>query len=240
MSARDLRLDRHLEGRLSAGGSAGGGEALEARAAALLDLPPGATVLDAGCGCGDLVRRLEARGFRARGVDVCANLLARARRAGGLYARGDAARLPFRGAAFDGAASILVFHYLESPPAALAELGRVLRPGGRLVVADRVAAEDAVLRAAQEGVERLRNPLLRRILRPAELRGLLESAGFAIEAESPFELLRDRSAWTAGAAGDEALRLAEALTELEGRDLEGLAVEPGRVRLRGRIWACRR
>ena len=96
----------------------------------------GARVLDAGCGTGRLAAELADSGAaRVWGVDASPEMLAvareKTRRAGFKEARLEA--LPFTNGWFDAAVAWLVVH-LVTRPEALAELRRVLRPGGRLAV----------------------------------------------------------------------------------------------------------
>jgi len=92
------------------------------------------TVLDIGCGEGQ-ISRLAARGGGSAvvGVDpTWAQLRAARYRGGGpRYARADAAALPFADARFDAVVACLVFEHIRFVDAALAEVGRVLAPGGR-------------------------------------------------------------------------------------------------------------
>jgi len=92
-------------------------------------------VLDVGTGEGQVARLAAAGGRRVIGVDPTAAQVAEARRrAGGpSYARAGAADLPFRDAGFDAVVACLVFEHIEAVDAALAEVGRVLRPGGRFL-----------------------------------------------------------------------------------------------------------
>jgi SAM-dependent methyltransferase len=103
-----------------------------------LELPGSARVLDLGCGGGTYVRYLAGLGHRAIGLDYSLPSLERARAADpgpkGLYLAGEAYTLPFRTAAFDLVVSIGVLQTLDEPERALAEMTRVLRPGGALVV----------------------------------------------------------------------------------------------------------
>ena len=76
---------------------------------------------------------LCASGFgRVTGIDPSANQLRTAvERAGGpVYARGAAAALPFPDATFDGVVACLVFEHIEAVDEAIAEVARVLAPGG--------------------------------------------------------------------------------------------------------------
>jgi len=114
------------------------------RAVDALALPPGARVLDLCTGTADLLLEALRRDPTRRGVglDLSSSMLARAAAkvaAAGMDARarlvaGDAQRLPVRSAHFDGALVAFGIRNVGDPAAALSELSRVLRPGGRLVV----------------------------------------------------------------------------------------------------------
>jgi SAM-dependent methyltransferase len=95
-----------------------------------LDAP--ADVLEVGCGTGTLLHRLRADGHRMQGVDVNAGLLEQARgRFGALpVQRVSGTALPFPDAAFDVVMSFDVFEHIPDSDAHLAEVRRVLRPGG--------------------------------------------------------------------------------------------------------------
>lgn len=93
---------------------------------------PGFRVLDLGCGHADWLTPELERARLSVGVDV--DLAALRRRQGHrVRVAADAERLPFRDGAFDVAVSAWLFEHLERPAEVLAELRRVLRPGGRLV-----------------------------------------------------------------------------------------------------------
>lgn len=94
-------------------------------------------VLDIGAGEGQLARHLCASGAeRVVGVDPARAQLGKAvRRGGGAhYARADGAALPFRGSGFDGAVICLVLEHVDDARAPIAEVSRVLCPGGRLLL----------------------------------------------------------------------------------------------------------
>jgi ubiquinone/menaquinone biosynthesis C-methylase UbiE len=109
----------------------------EERALVELGLPQRGWLLDLGCGPGAVAARIASRRPRLVivGVDREPDLLARAGRRLAPV-RADAAELPFASARFDGVHARLVLRHLVDPARALAEMRRVLRPGGRLVVAD--------------------------------------------------------------------------------------------------------
>jgi trans-aconitate methyltransferase len=97
-------------------------------------LPPGAAVLDAGCGTGALAAALARRDPAARitGTDLSEAFLAaaRVRVPGAAFRQGDITHLPDADGAFDAALSLLVLQFVPDRAAAVAELARVTRPGG--------------------------------------------------------------------------------------------------------------
>ena len=104
------------------------------RATVAAAVRPGDRVLDACCGTGDLAIAAHRAGGRVTGVDFSEPMLARARRKAALveWVRGDALTLPFAAEAFDVATVGFGVRNLDDLERGLAELRRVLRPGGRL------------------------------------------------------------------------------------------------------------
>ncbi len=94
------------------------------------------TVLDVGTGEGQLARVLASRGVSVTGVDpTAAQIHEAARRGGGpCYVRSGAGELPFGAASFHGVLACLVFEHIDAMDGAMAEVARVLRPGGRFVL----------------------------------------------------------------------------------------------------------
>jgi SAM-dependent methyltransferase len=106
-----------------------------------LNIPQGGIALDVGAGPGSITASLaRAAGpdGLALGVDISEPMLARAVRAEAGpqvgFLRADAQRLPLRDQTVDAVVSIAVLQLIPDPFAALAEIARVLRPGGRLAV----------------------------------------------------------------------------------------------------------
>lgn len=115
------------------------------RAAALDALMPipGQRLLDVGCGGGEVARELaalSAPGGQVTAVDVSAAVveIARSRHDGSnvTYAVGDVRQLAFPDDTFDGVRTERVLQHLDDPDAAVAELARVTRPGGRVCLID--------------------------------------------------------------------------------------------------------
>jgi demethylmenaquinone methyltransferase/2-methoxy-6-polyprenyl-1,4-benzoquinol methylase len=96
-----------------------------------LTLPMGSLVFDLACGTGDLCRELVAAGHRAVGFDFSHGMLTAARTAVPLV-EADVLRLPVRDASADGATCGFALRNVVSLQELFAELGRVVRPGGRI------------------------------------------------------------------------------------------------------------
>ena len=110
-----------------------------------LGLPAGSTVLDLACGTGDLCRDLENVGHRAVGMDLSWGMLTAATTDAPLV-HADALRLPVADRSVDGITCGFALRNLTALEPFLAELTRVLRPGGRIALLE---------------VDRPRNPVLR-------------------------------------------------------------------------------
>ena len=106
-----------------------------------LNIPAGGIALDVGCGPGTVtasLARAAGPGGLALGLDLSQAMLGRAVRVQGGpqmgFLRADAQRLPLRDETVDAVVSIAVLQLVPDPAAALAEMARVLRAGGRLAV----------------------------------------------------------------------------------------------------------
>src|ERR671919_1787601 len=140
-----------------------------------IEAGPGDTVLDVATGTAavaiDLTRRF---GCRVVGVDQSAEMLASARRrvqAAGLedaieLREARAEELPFAEAAFDALTVTYLLRYVDDPAAAMRELARVVRPGGRIAMLDFSVPGSAPARAAWEGYVRIALPVLGRAISP--------------------------------------------------------------------------
>jgi ubiquinone/menaquinone biosynthesis C-methylase UbiE len=146
-----------------------------------LALQPGERMLDVGCGTGELAARIHQSSPEARivGVDLAPAMLRQAREklsAAVALVAADAIRLPFAGDAFDVVVSSSSFHYWASPEAGLAEVRRVLRPGGRLVITD--WCDDYLASRVCDVLLRLLDPAHHRAYGTRSCNRFLRDAGF--------------------------------------------------------------
>ncbi|HKG09297.1 MAG TPA: bifunctional demethylmenaquinone methyltransferase/2-methoxy-6-polyprenyl-1,4-benzoquinol methylase UbiE [Gaiellaceae bacterium] len=158
---------------------------------------PGDSVLDACCGTGDLAVAAARKGGRVTGLDFSERMLERARRKAPEleWVEGDVLALPFADGSFDAATVGFGVRNLDDLERGLAELRRVLRPGGRVGVLEITQPRGALRPFYRLWFDRI-VPLLGRVLpggsaytylpasvrrfpAPDELSGMLERAGFA-------------------------------------------------------------
>ena len=145
-------------------------------------LDPDMVVLDVACGAAHAAEQAAPRVRQVVGIDLTPALLEvgseRLRPAGimnVLLEEGNAAELPFVDASFDLVMCRGALHHFADRDAAVAEMARVCRPGGRVVVADMVAPS-AEVRDAFDALHRSLDPSHAGVLLEAELAGLLEAA----------------------------------------------------------------
>ena len=113
---------------------------------------PGDVVADVGCGNGSYLAELARRGFAGRviGADLSLGMLqaaARSAGAGTALVAGDAGALPLRDGCADVTLAMHMLYHVPDPTAAIRELRRVTRPGGRVVVGLNGADHMSELRA---------------------------------------------------------------------------------------------
>lgn len=161
-----------------------------------LPMTPAARVLDVGCGTGELLRRLRAKYPDAllAGLDPVAEMLAVARdKLSGKedLRTGYADALPWNSGAFDVVVSCNMFHYISHPVEALREMGRVLRPGGSLVLTD--WCDDYLACRVCNLYLRLTNRAFYKTYRQTECLELLHAAGYG-----DIELERYKISWLWG------------------------------------------
>jgi ubiquinone/menaquinone biosynthesis C-methylase UbiE len=182
----------------------------------LLDLRGDEEVLDVGAGTGALAFAVAPRVARVVALERDEELAARARTdapANVEVVVGDGEHLPFEFATFDVGATVRMLHHTHRPELVVAELARVTRPGGVILVADHLAPADPLEAFELTRFEQARDPSTSRVLADSDLRGLFDSNGLVLRRELVTRESHDLEeyldlAGTEGDARERALRLA--------------------------------
>ncbi len=126
---------------------------------------PEDATLDVACGPGTVVMAFARVVRRSVGLDATPAMLDQARRLAArdaihnvAWQAGDVYALPYAEASFDVVSCRFAFHHLHEPARALAEMVRVCRPKGRIVLCDGLASDDPAKAAALNRMERHRDP----------------------------------------------------------------------------------
>ena len=159
-------------------------------------------VLDLACGPGIVAEAVSPHVRQVVGIDVTPEMirlaearLVKARQPNAYFGIGSAEALPFAENEFDQVITRLSLHHFTDVGAVLAEVRRVLRPVGNLIVADVVSSEDPEESALHNSLERLRDPTHVRMLAPSELRNIIRVAGFSLVSEDAWEQQRSFPEW---------------------------------------------
>lgn len=139
--------------------------------------------LDVGCGAGALALALAPLVAEVVGVDRVPELLVLARErapANATFVEGDATALALEDGSFDLAGTLRTLHHVDRPERVVAELARVTRPGGHVLVVDQLAPEDPAEAAALDRFEHARDPGHARLLPEAELLALCGANGLEL------------------------------------------------------------
>jgi ubiquinone/menaquinone biosynthesis C-methylase UbiE len=216
--------------------------------AKLAGAAPGRRALDVACGPGLLTLALAEAGADATGVDATEALLALARAEAerrGLavaFRAGDATALDLPAGSFDVVTCRAAFHHFPEPARVLAEMARVAKPGGTLLVADLLGSEDPARAALHDRIERLCDPTHVRALPEPAFDALFRAAGLRLLAKPAGEMGYDVEEWLAhgGPPEDAAAEIRRLLEDSIEGDRAGLAVQrdpAGRLRFRHRTAA---
>lgn len=169
--------------------------------------PKDRDTLDLCCGQGTLTAALDRAGARVTGLDFSPEMLtiARARAPDVDFVEGDATSLPFADQAFDLVLNNFGMMHIPDPPAALAQIRRVLRPGGRFLMATWAAPDRSpafgtafgTFRALGDFSGAVAQPDLFAFADPDAARGMLAAAGLTMTAHDDIE-----EAWTLAAPSE--------------------------------------
>jgi ubiquinone/menaquinone biosynthesis C-methylase UbiE len=120
------------------------------------------------------------------------------------FVEGDGTTLPFRDGAFDLTGTHRTLHHVARPDLVVAEMARVTRHGGQVLVGDQLAPDDPAEAASIHAFETARDPSHRRLLTEAELRELFASNGLDLLRERREEERRELGGYLdlAGCEGD--------------------------------------
>jgi ubiquinone/menaquinone biosynthesis C-methylase UbiE len=137
-------------------------------------------VLDVGTGTGPLAFAFSPHVREVVGLDPVPELLERGRAYAERYpnvelVEGDASRLPFELGSFDLVTERAVLHHVPRPELVLAEMTRVCRIGGRLLVIDQLAPIDPLRAIELDRFERERDPSHTRLLSDSDLRSFFDA-----------------------------------------------------------------
>ena len=173
--------------------------------------------IDVACGPGLITRGVAPRVREAIGVDLTPAMIDVARREAEAeelenvrFEVGDATALSHPDATFDGAVTRFSLHHIPLPGRVVAEMARVVRPGGHVVIADHLTSQEAGAAAFHQEIERLRDPSHWSCLTAPRMIELGEQAGLELVSarQHPFSL--DYAEWLArGSGGPQAEPLIE-------------------------------
>jgi ubiquinone/menaquinone biosynthesis C-methylase UbiE len=171
----------------------------------LLPLSGRERALDAGTGAGALALALSGLVGEVVACDVVPELLEQARELAGethpnvSFVEGDLLALPFPPASFDLVGTLRTFHHVIHPERALAELVRVTKANGRLLVIDQLAPLDPMRALELDRFERVRDPSHARNLSDQDMRSLFDMNGLRLIRQEVVSEQRDIDSFLADA-----------------------------------------
>lgn len=170
--------------------------------------------LDVGTGAGALALALAPLVREVIGVDPVRELLELARERAAPnseFVAGDGTALPFPDGDFDLSGTHRTLHHVARPDLVVAELARVTRSGGRVLVVDQIAPDDPAEAAALHEFETVRDSSHQRLLAEAELKELFAANRLELVRERRDEERRELAAYLdlAGCEGDRRARAEE-------------------------------
>ena len=178
------------------------------RVVALADPKPDWKALDIATGSGHTAFAVSRGAGLVIGTDLTREMIdeaTRLRQSQGIenveFCVADAHHLPFQDCSFDLLTCRRAAHHFSRIEAALHEMRRLLKPGGRLVIDDRSVPEDTFIDECMNTLDRYHDNSHIREYRPAEWKRMLEAAGFQVDAVESYEKHRPLTSLTAGVTG---------------------------------------
>jgi ubiquinone/menaquinone biosynthesis C-methylase UbiE len=158
--------------------------------------------LDVACGPGTLVLELAVRTRFARGIDLTHVMLVRALAlraerhiTNAYFDQGEAERLPYADAAFDLVTCQFALHHMLKPAEALKEMARVIKPEGRILIADTLGPESDEKWELHSHIENVRDPSHVASLRLTSFLGMFEKMGLFPARQTSKPRLRSFDRW---------------------------------------------
>jgi ubiquinone/menaquinone biosynthesis C-methylase UbiE len=159
-------------------------------------------ILDLGCGPGIVASDLAGNAGRITAFDLTPEMLAKAKqrcKQAGIsnvtFELGRAEELPFAKNRFDAVLTRLTIHHFQDPRPVMSEMARVIRPGGRLVIADIVCSENPEEASLHNALEVLRDPSHIRMLPGSRLLALIAETGMRVTGEETWAAKREFTEW---------------------------------------------
>lgn len=163
---------------------------------------PDERVLDVACGPGFLTMAFGRRCKEVIGLDATDAMLSMARSEAekrGMgnvrFERGIATELPFPPASFDIVSCRAAFHHFPAPELVLAEMRRVVKTGGKILIADIVTSDDPMEADVHNEIERLCDPTHVQALTATEFRNLFRLNKLDIVTDFPGRITYDLDEW---------------------------------------------
>src|SRR5437899_1951565 len=117
-----------------------------------------------------------------------------------LHAEGS--RQPFPDQSFNNVVSRLSFHHIADPGPVVKEMARLVKPGGRVIIADQISPEDEETAIFHDEFERFRDPSHQKALKLTELNNLFKEAGLTIKGREYSPVLLQLEDWAVRAGCD--------------------------------------
>ncbi len=196
------QFDAQAQAYLTSAVHASGPDLSAARERVQQCLPPTASILDVGTGAGHLSFALAACAARVVALDPSSGMLATVRAAAAARGltqietcAGSADALPFADASFDLVCTRYSAHHWLNLPRALAQLRRVVKPDGFVLIIDLLGEADALVDTYLQSIELLRDTSHVRDRSGAEWRDLLNTAGFECSEHRTWSTRLEFASW---------------------------------------------